>query len=104
MKEVESSVQDTEKLSCKEDTKVTESKNKERLKMVTIDPFLLLSFVFFDRSQCGYILNKDLETLILSLGLNLSRHQVNNEYSVLIFSIKTIVLHSDVNTIIILVG
>ena len=68
--------QSKEKLSCEEETKIEEKKNKERMKMVTVDPSLLLSFMFFDRNQCGYILDKDLENLILSLGLNLSRHQV----------------------------
>lgn len=45
--------------------------------MVTKDPYLLLSFSFFDRTHCGYIFDKDLESLIFCLGLQLSRHQVN---------------------------
>lgn len=56
--------------------KSEESKKKERVKLVTRDPHLLLSFAFFDRTHCGYIFDKDLETIIISLGLQLSRHQV----------------------------
>lgn len=46
--------------------------------MITKDPQLLLSFTFFDRTHCGYIFDKDLEFILFSLGLQLSRHQVRN--------------------------
>lgn len=66
-------------------TKVEESKKKDRVKLMTKDQSLLLAFLFFDRSRCGYIFDKDLESLVLSLGLQLSRHQVNIDlYRVLI--------------------
>lgn len=52
------------------DTKV------ERPKYVTAFPDLLLSFVYFDQTHCGYIFEKDLEDLFYTLGLNLSRSQV----------------------------
>lgn len=52
------------------DTKV------ERPKYITAFPDLLLSFVYFDQTHCGYIFEKDLEDLFYSLGLNLSRSQV----------------------------
>lgn len=45
-------------------------------KMITVKPELLLSFIYFDVSYCGYIFDKDLEDLFLLLGLNLSRSQV----------------------------
>lgn len=45
-------------------------------KYITAFPDLLLSFNYFDQTQCGYIFEKDLEELFFSLGLNLSRSQV----------------------------
>ena len=48
----------------------------ERSKYVTAFPDLLLSFVYFDQTHCGYIFEKDLEDLFYTLGLNLSRSQV----------------------------
>jgi LAIKA domain len=47
------------------DTKV------ERPKYVTAFPDLLLSFVYFDQTHCGYIFEKDLEDLFYTLGLSL---------------------------------
>ncbi|XP_008204944.1 cell division cycle and apoptosis regulator protein 1 isoform X2 [Nasonia vitripennis] len=49
---------------------------KKRVKLYTFDPYLLLSFVYFDQTHCGYIFDKDIEELIYTLGLNLSRAQV----------------------------
>lgn len=49
---------------------------KKRHKLHTFDPYLLLSFVYFDQTHCGYIFDKDIEELIYTLGLNLSRAQV----------------------------
>lgn len=69
--------QDNGDVRIENGTKHDEEKNKDRIKLVTKDPPLLLSFVFFDRSRCGYIFDKDLEGLLLSLGLQLSRHQVS---------------------------
>lgn len=48
----------------------------ERPKYVTAFPDLLLSFVYFDQTHCGYIFEKDLEDLFYTIGLNLSRSQV----------------------------
>jgi hypothetical protein len=48
------------------------------MKYYTADPFLLLSFVYFDQTHCGYILDKDVEEIIHTLGLQLSRSQVQN--------------------------
>ena len=45
-------------------------------KMVVVKPQLLLSFVYFDTTHCGYIFEKDLEDLFMVLGLNLSRSQI----------------------------
>ncbi|XP_011504659.1 PREDICTED: cell division cycle and apoptosis regulator protein 1-like [Ceratosolen solmsi marchali] len=49
---------------------------KKKIKLYTFDPYLLLSFVYFDQTHCGYIFDKDIEELIYTLGLNLSRAQV----------------------------
>ena len=48
----------------------------ERPKYVTAFPDILLSFIYFDHTHCGYIFEKDLEDLFYTLGLNLSRSQV----------------------------
>lgn len=50
-------------------------KDKDRLKQYTADSELLLSFVYFDTTHCGYIFEKDLEELFYTLGLHLSRAQ-----------------------------
>lgn len=61
----------------KDDKKDRERREKkEKKKMVTVDPFLLLSFVYFDQTHTGYIIDRDLEDIINMLGLNLSRAQV----------------------------
>lgn len=59
----------------KRDKDVKDSK-VERPKYITAFPDLLLSFVYFDHTHCGYIFEKDLEDLFYTLGLNLSRSQV----------------------------
>lgn len=50
-------------------------------KMVVVKPQLLLSFVYFDTSHCGYIFEKHLEDLFTILGLNLSRSQIKKVLS-----------------------
>lgn len=67
----------------KDDKKDRERREKkEKKKMVTVDPYLLLSFVYFDQTHTGYIIDRDLEDIINMLGLNLSRAQVG-EFSYL---------------------
>lgn len=44
--------------------------------MVTVNRDLLMAFVYFDQSHCGYLLEKDLEEILYTLGLHLSRAQV----------------------------
>lgn len=53
-----------------------DKKKRERPKMYTKDRHLLLSFGYFDQTHCGYIFEKDIEELLYTLGLNLSRAQV----------------------------
>ena len=50
--------------------------NKVVEKTVTRDRQLLLAFSYFDQSHTGYLLDKDLEELLHTLGLHLSRSQV----------------------------
>lgn len=56
--------------------KKKDKKKKEKPKMFTKDRHLLLSFVYFDQTHCGYIFEKDIEELLYTLGLSLSRAQV----------------------------
>ncbi|XP_055630260.1 cell division cycle and apoptosis regulator protein 1-like [Toxorhynchites rutilus septentrionalis] len=51
-------------------------KEKEREQVYTADRELLLSFTYFDVSHCGYVFDKDIEDLLYTLGLNLSRSQI----------------------------
>ncbi|KAL7643954.1 UNVERIFIED_CONTAM: hypothetical protein RMT77_005966 [Armadillidium vulgare] len=60
----------------RKDSRETRREKKEKRKMTTIDPHLLLSFVYFDQTHTGYIIDKDLEDIINILGLNLSRAQL----------------------------
>lgn len=57
------------------DDKKDRREKKDKKKMVTIDPYLLLAFVYFDQTHTGYIIDRDLEDIINMLGLNLSRAQ-----------------------------
>lgn len=45
----------------------------ETKKLVTVDPDLLLSFVYFDQTHCGYIFSNHIEEMFHALGLRLSR-------------------------------
>lgn len=56
-----------------DDERSTDGKKRETRKMVTIDPDLLLSFIYFDQTYCGYIFSNHLEELFYALGLRLSR-------------------------------
>ncbi|TNM99969.1 hypothetical protein fugu_013002 [Takifugu bimaculatus] len=52
------------------------SKDKEKKQMVTHNKELLMAFVYFDQSHCGYLLERDLEEILYTLGLHLSRAQI----------------------------
>ncbi|XP_060712580.1 cell division cycle and apoptosis regulator protein 1-like isoform X2 [Hemiscyllium ocellatum] len=49
---------------------------KDISQMVSLRKDVLLAFVYFDRNLCNYILEKDLEQIISTLGLHLSRVQI----------------------------
>lgn len=51
--------------------------HQEKKQMVTHNKDLLMAFVYFDQSHCGYLLERDLEEILYTLGLHLSRAQVN---------------------------
>ncbi|KAL5018166.1 hypothetical protein ScPMuIL_003888 [Solemya velum] len=53
-----------------------DKKKKERKKYQTVEAELLLASVYFDQNHTGYILDKDLEEIIHTIGLQLSRAQV----------------------------
>ncbi|XP_018427511.1 PREDICTED: cell division cycle and apoptosis regulator protein 1 [Nanorana parkeri] len=55
---------------------LAKDKEKEKKQMVTVNKDLLMAFVYFDQSHCGYLMEKDLEEIIYTLGLHLSRAQV----------------------------
>ncbi|XP_061394616.1 cell division cycle and apoptosis regulator protein 1-like [Musca vetustissima] len=60
-----------------DDSKSTDSNKK----VVVAKPLLLLSFLYFDSTHCGYIFERDLEDLFMVLGLNLSRSQIKKVLS-----------------------
>ncbi|XP_061175292.1 cell division cycle and apoptosis regulator protein 1-like [Saccostrea echinata] len=53
-----------------------EKKKREKKKYQTKDPALLLAFTYFDQNHTGYLLDKDVEEIIHTIGLQLSRAQV----------------------------
>ncbi|KAM6347013.1 cell division cycle and apoptosis regulator protein 1 isoform 14-T16 [Alca torda] len=59
---------------CKE--RSSKDKEKDKTQMVTVNRDLLMAFVYFDQSHCGYLLEKDMEEILYTLGLHLSRAQV----------------------------
>ncbi|XP_063817636.1 cell division cycle and apoptosis regulator protein 1 isoform X2 [Pseudophryne corroboree] len=60
---------------------LTKDKDKEKKQMVTVNKDLLMAFVYFDQSHCGYLLEKDLEEIVYTLGLHLSRAQVKKLFT-----------------------
>ncbi|XP_013879868.1 cell division cycle and apoptosis regulator protein 1 isoform X2 [Austrofundulus limnaeus] len=57
-------------------SKERSSKDKEKKQMVTHNRELLMAFVYFDQCHCGYLQERDLEIIMYTLGLHLSRSQV----------------------------
>uniref|UniRef100_A0A452IS33 Cell division cycle and apoptosis regulator protein 1 n=1 Tax=Gopherus agassizii TaxID=38772 RepID=A0A452IS33_9SAUR len=51
-------------------------REKDKTQMITVNRDLLMAFVYFDQSHCGYLLEKDMEEILYTLGLHLSRAQV----------------------------
>ena len=44
--------------------------------LYTADKRLLMAFSYFDTSHCGYIVDRDLEDILQTVGLGVSRAQV----------------------------
>ncbi|KAM4704422.1 cell division cycle and apoptosis regulator protein 1 [Rhinophrynus dorsalis] len=61
--------------------RLSKDKEKDKKQMVTINRDLLMAFVYFDQSHCGYLLEKDLEEILYTLGLHLSRAQVKKLFN-----------------------
>ncbi|XP_078499320.1 cell division cycle and apoptosis regulator protein 1 isoform X6 [Lissotriton helveticus] len=59
---------------CKE--RHSKEKENEKHPMITVNKDLLMAFIYFDQCHCGYLLEKDLEEILYTLGLHLSRAQV----------------------------
>ncbi|XP_067931532.1 cell division cycle and apoptosis regulator protein 1-like [Watersipora subatra] len=55
---------------------VAKKKEPEKRPQVTVDKAALLAFVYYDTTRAGYIMDKDLEDMIYTLGLQVSRAQV----------------------------
>lgn len=58
------------------DDKGKKDKKKEKKKLFTKDKDVLLSFTYFDQNHTGYLLDKDVEEIVHTIGLQLSRAQV----------------------------
>lgn len=56
----------------------SDAKRRDRTKMITVNPYLLLSFVYFDQTHCGYIMTTHIEELFYSLGLKLTRADIKS--------------------------
>ncbi|KAK1154305.1 cell cycle and apoptosis regulator protein 2 [Acipenser oxyrinchus oxyrinchus] len=63
-------------LSHHSDPSSTKETDKEPCSSLVLSRDVLLAFVYFDHNFCGFLLDKDLEEIVLSLGLHLSRAQV----------------------------
>lgn len=75
--EVDSNDKDRkERKDDRKSSKERSSKDKEKKQMVTYNRELLMAFVYFDQSHCGYLLERDLEEILYTLGLHLSRAQI----------------------------
>uniref|UniRef100_A0A8B9VMD8 Cell division cycle and apoptosis regulator protein 1 n=1 Tax=Anas zonorhyncha TaxID=75864 RepID=A0A8B9VMD8_9AVES len=80
--------EDKRKDDCKDEEETEDDNNqeeydpmeaedeKDKTQMVTVNRDLLMAFVYFDQSHCGYLLEKDMEEILYTLGLHLSRAQV----------------------------
>ncbi|CAL8298721.1 unnamed protein product [Merluccius merluccius] len=80
-KEDDDSTEKDRKEEQKDDRKsskerASKDKDKEKKQMMTYNKELLMAFVYFDQSHCGYLMERDLEEIMYTLGLHLSRAQV----------------------------
>ncbi|XP_076450064.1 cell division cycle and apoptosis regulator protein 1-like isoform X2 [Babylonia areolata] len=74
--EMEDEEEDKVDSGKEDDEKDKKDGKRDKVKLETVDPALLLACVYYDQNHCGYVLERDLEDIIFSLGLDLSRAQV----------------------------
>ena len=60
----------------KSSSKEKDEKSAKKKKLVTIDRDLLMACSYFDLGHCGYFETKDLEDMLFTMNLNLSRAQI----------------------------
>ncbi|XP_076053970.1 cell division cycle and apoptosis regulator protein 1-like isoform X3 [Oratosquilla oratoria] len=72
---------DSKDIKKRDSKKEREKREKREKKTFTVDPYLLLSFVYFDQTHTGYIIDRDVEEIVNMLGLNLSRAQIGETQS-----------------------
>ncbi|XP_016329352.1 cell division cycle and apoptosis regulator protein 1-like [Sinocyclocheilus anshuiensis] len=77
----------------------SKDKDEKKKQMVTFNKDLLMAFVYFDQSHCGYLLEKDLEEIMYTLGLHLSRAQVLLRCSVVLVQIMCVYITSNYITL-----
>ena len=51
--------------------------------MITVDRAALLAFVYYDTTHVGYLVDKDVEDMIYTLGLQISRSQVHRPKAII---------------------
>ncbi|KAK2184438.1 hypothetical protein NP493_266g03046 [Ridgeia piscesae] len=68
-------VSDQDNDSDKDKDKKKHDKKREKVKYYTANPALLMAFVYFDLSRTNYLMDKDVEEIIHTVGLRLSRSQ-----------------------------
>ncbi|XP_062912821.1 cell division cycle and apoptosis regulator protein 1-like [Mobula hypostoma] len=65
-----------EKSTEAESASAKETQEKEVAQVVSLRKDVLLAFVYFDRNLCNYLMEKDLELILSTLGLHITRAQI----------------------------
>lgn len=65
-----------EKTTEPESASAKETQEKEVAQVVSLRKDVLLAFVYFDRNLCNYLMEKDLELILSTLGLHVTRAQI----------------------------
>ncbi|CAD5116392.1 DgyrCDS5286 [Dimorphilus gyrociliatus] len=73
---VKSDEKDDEKRRRRDKKEERRSSPEKNVKHYTAIPKLLLAFAYFDQNHSGYLLEKDCEDIIHTIGLHLSRSQI----------------------------
>lgn len=78
----------------KKERRLKDKKSKDKLKLFTKDKHLLLSFVYFDQTHCGYILDRDIEELLHTLGMLQNMYEKMKLYYFYCYRFKLIKISS----------